>query len=50
MFGTELVVQTVVDMYFLKLVFIRKWPSGHIYVMVGVVIYCKYYTMARIAD
>lgn len=50
MFGSELIVETVVDMYFLELVFIRKWPSGHIYVMVGVVIYCKYYTMACIAD
>lgn len=50
MFGSELIVKTVVDMDFLKLIFIREWTACHIYVMTSCVIYSEYYTMSGVAD
>lgn len=49
MFRSELVMKTVVDVYFLELIFIGKWPSCYVYVMVGIIINGKYHTVARIA-
>lgn len=34
----------------LELVFVGKRTARHVYVMMGVVIYCKYYAVACVAD
>lgn len=47
--GSELIVESVMDMNFLKLIFVRERTAGHVDMMTGVIIYCKYYAMSGIA-